>query len=156
MLETGQTVADFTLEDHTGSPVRWADLRGKPVVFFFYPKANTPGCTTEACAFRDLRSEFDALGVQVFGISADSVKAQSGFAKKYELTMPLLADPDKVVLTPWGVWGEKKNYGKTYMGIKRTTFLFDAEGRVASVWENVRVKGHAEKVLDAARELVGA
>ncbi|MCB9679163.1 MAG: thioredoxin-dependent thiol peroxidase [Alphaproteobacteria bacterium] len=156
MLTVGQTVDDFTLQDAAGNPVQWSALRGHPVVVFFYPKADTPGCTTEACAFRDLGAEFAALGVAVYGASADSVKRQAGFTAKYGLTMPLLADPEHVVLEPWGVWAEKKNYGKTYMGIKRTTFLFDADGKVAQVWENVKVKGHAEKVLDAARELVGA
>lgn len=155
MLEAGQTVEDFTLEDHESTPVAWTDLRGSPVVFFFYPKANTPGCTKEACAFRDLRPEFEKLGVKVFGISADTVKRQSNFVKKYDLTMPLLSDPEHVVLEPWGVWAEKKNYGRTYMGIKRTTILFDADGTVVQVWENVRVKGHAEKVLEAARAHVG-
>ena len=155
MLAAGQTVEDFTLSDHEDTSVTWSDLRGSPVVFFFYPKANTPGCTKEACAFRDLRPEFEALGVKVFGISADTVKRQSNFVKKYDLTMPLLADPDHVVLEPWGVWAEKKNYGRTYMGIKRTTILFDADGTVVQVWENVRVKDHADKVLEAARAHVG-
>ena len=156
MLTAGDTVADFTLNDHLGQPVRWADLRGTPVVFFFYPKANTPGCTTEACGFRDLGHAFDALGVRVFGISADTEQRQSNFATKYELTMPLLADPEHVVLEPWGVWAEKKNYGRTYMGIKRTTVLFDADGVVAKVWEKVRVKAHAEAVLAEAKALVGS
>lgn len=154
MLEPGQTVEDFTLQDHESHAVTWSELRGSPVVLFFYPKANTPGCTKEACAFRDLRPEFEALGVLTFGISADSIKRQSNFVEKYDLTMPLLSDPDHVVLEPWGVWAEKKNYGRTYMGIKRTTILFDAEGSVVQVWENVRVKGHAEKVLEAARKHV--
>ena len=151
MLAPGDTVADFTLHDHQGRPVSWSGFRGRPVVFFFYPKANTPGCTTEACAFRDLAADFEAAGVAVVGISADSVKSQANFATKYDLTMPLLADPDHVVLEPWGVWGEKKNYGKTYQGIHRTTVWFDAAGVVVRVWENVRVKGHAEAVLEAVR-----
>lgn len=156
MLEPGQTVADFTLTNHLGEPVAWSSFRGRPVVFFFYPKADTPGCTKEACAFRDLRAAFDAIGVAVVGVSADSVKRQAGFATKYELTMPLLADPDHAILAPWGIWAEKKNYGKTYMGIVRTTVLFDAEGAVARVWSNVKVNGHAEAVLDAAKALAGA
>lgn len=151
MLAPGDTVADFTLHDHQGQPVTWSALRGKPVVFFFYPKANTPGCTTEACAFRDLAGDFESAGVAVFGISADSVKSQANFATKYDLTMPLLSDPEHVVLEPWGIWGEKKNYGKTYQGIHRTTVWFDAAGTVVQVWNNVRVKGHAEAVLEAVR-----
>ena len=155
MLEPGQTVDDFTLSDHTGAPVRWSEVP-KPAVIFFYPKANTPGCTTESIAFRDLYEDFRALGVAVFGASADTVKRQSNFVAKHQLATPLLADPEHLILQPWGIWAEKKNYGRTYMGIKRTTVLFGADGRVAQVWENVRVKGHADKVLQAARELVGA
>jgi peroxiredoxin Q/BCP len=153
MLEVGSSVADFTLQDQTGQPVSWSSFRGKPVVFFFYPKADTPGCTKEACAFRDLRADFDALGVAVVGVSADSVKRQAGFVAKYGLTMPLLADPEQVILAPWGIWAEKKNYGRTYFGIVRSTVLFDAAGKVAQTWSNVKVDGHAQKVLEAARAL---
>lgn len=148
MLEPGDKPKDFTLKDQDGHDVRWSDLRGRPVVVFFYPKASTPGCTKEACAFRDHREAFDQRGVRILGVSADSVKAQASFHDKYELTMPLLADPDHVILEPWGVWGEKKNYGRTYMGIKRSTFLFDAEGALLHVWPSVRVAGHVEKVLE--------
>jgi peroxiredoxin Q/BCP len=150
MIAAGDTVDDFTLTDHEDRPVRWADLRGRPVVFFFYPKANTPGCTKEACAFRDLSGAFAELGVDVYGISADTVKRQANFVSKYDLTMPLLADTEREVIEKWGVWQEKKNYGRTYMGIVRTTVLFDAEGQVVQVWSPVRVKGHAEAVLEAA------
>lgn len=153
MLDVGDTVSDFTLTDDHGNEVQWSDLRGKPVVFFFYPKASTPGCTKEACAFRDLRSDFESRGVAVYGVSADSVKRQSNFREKYELTMPLLADTEKTIIEPWGVWQEKKNYGRTYMGIVRSTFLFDADGAVAHVWPKVRVKGHAEAVLAKVDEL---
>ncbi|MCB9669726.1 MAG: thioredoxin-dependent thiol peroxidase [Alphaproteobacteria bacterium] len=154
MIAPGDTVADFTLTDQSGAEVTWGALRGSPAVFFFYPKASTPGCTTEACAFRDLAPEFAALGVNVFGISADSVKRQAGFATKYDLTMPLLADEQRQVIEAWGVWQEKKNYGKTYMGIVRSTVLFDADGKVAEVWSPVRVKGHADAVLARAKQLV--
>ena len=155
MLEPGATPDDFTLQDHAGQDVRWVDFRGHPVVVFFYPKASTPGCTKEACAFRDHGPAFAERGVKVLGISADSVTAQERFHSKYELTMPLLSDPDKTVLEAWGVWGEKKNYGRTYMGIHRSTFLFDAEGRLVHVWPKVRVKGHVEQVLETidAQEL---
>ena len=153
MLSIGDTPADFTLTDDRGNEVEWSSLRGSPVVVFAYPKANTPGCTKEACAFRDLSAELGALGVRVFGISADSVKAQGSFRDRHGLNMPLLSDPDRVVLEPWGIWGEKKNYGRTYMGILRSTFLFDADGTVAHVWPKVRVNGHVDAVLDKAREL---
>lgn len=155
MLTEGDVPADFTLPDHTGQLVRWADLRGAPVVVFFYPKASTPGCTQEACAFRDLASEFAALGVRVLGMSADTVARQANFASKQGLSYPLLADPDRVVLDAWGVWGEKQMYGKTFEGIVRSTFLFDADGKVERAWPKVKVKGHVDEVLAAARESFG-
>ena len=155
MLDVGNKATDFVLKDHTGADVAWADLRGRPVVVFAYPKANTPGCTKEACHFRDLQSAFDAVGVSVLGISADSVRAQGNFSAKHTLSMPLLSDPERTVLEAWGIWGEKKNYGRTYMGIIRSTFLFDPEGKVAHVWPKVRVKGHVDAVLEKTRELAG-
>ena len=153
MLDVGDEAPGFTLKDQDGNEVSWSDYRGKPVVVFFYPKANTPGCTKEACAFRDLKPEFDKRGVALLGMSADSVKRQSNFREKYDLTMPLLSDPDHEVLEPWGVWAEKKNYGRTYMGIVRTTFIFDADGVVQHRWKNLRVKGHADRVLAKVDEL---
>ena len=155
MIEPGTSPAPFTLTDHNGNDVAWDSFRGSPAVFFFYPKASTPGCTKEACAFRDLADEFAKLGVAVVGVSADSVKRQSNFATKYELSMPLLADPEHAILEPWGIWQEKKNYGRTYMGIVRSTFLFDGEGVLRHVWPKVRVAGHAEAVLAKAGELFG-
>ncbi|MCA9712344.1 MAG: thioredoxin-dependent thiol peroxidase [Myxococcales bacterium] len=154
MLAIGDQPDDFTLQDQEGRDVRWSSLRGHPVAVFFYPKASTPGCTTEACDFRDLEGELAALGVRVLGISADSVTAQARFAGKHGLAYPLLSDPDHVVLGPWGVWGEKKLYGRVFEGIRRTTFLFDVQGRVVAVWTNVKVKGHADAVLASARELL--
>jgi peroxiredoxin Q/BCP len=154
-VEAGFRPDDFTLTDDAGNLVTWSGLRGAPVVVFFYPRANTPGCTTESIAFSRLEPEFRAIGVRVIGASADSVKAQCSFKEKHALTVPLLSDPDKVVLTAWGVWGEKTLYGKTSMGIKRTTFLFDADGALVHVWNSVKVDGHAEKVLERARALVG-
>ena len=145
----------FTLVDQDGREVAWSDFRGKPVVVFFYPKANTPGCTKEACSFRDHRQAFEERGVQVLGISADSVKSQANFHSRYELTMPLLSDPERTVLEPWGVWGEKKNYGRTYMGIHRSTFLFDADGTLLHVWPKVRIEGHVTQVLDKIDETLG-
>jgi peroxiredoxin Q/BCP len=153
MIDVGTTPEPFELLDQDGNSVRSDELRGRPFVLFFYPKASTPGCTTEACAFRDLKGEFDAAGVAVYGISADTVRRQAGFAAKYELNMPLLADPERAVIEAWGVWQEKKNYGKTYMGIVRSTVLVDAEGKVAMVWSPVKVKGHAEAVLATAKQL---
>lgn len=155
MLDVGDTPEDFTLSDDRGNEVVWSGLRGRPVVIFFYPKASTPGCTTEACAFRDLAAEFERRGVAVFGASGDSVKRQSNFRDKHELTMPLLSDPDHMILEPWGVWAEKKNYGRTYMGIVRSTFVFDAQGTVRARWANLRVKGHADAVLTKVDELFG-
>ena len=156
MLNVGDPVDSFHLTAHDGTEVRWEDLRGQPVVFFFYPKANTPGCTKEACAFRDLKGEFESRGVKVYGVSADSLKRQQNFASKYDLTMPLLSDPDHLILKPWGVWGEKKLYGKVYEGIIRSTFLFDKEGVLRHVWPKVKVKGHAEDVLARVDDLFGA
>jgi thioredoxin-dependent peroxiredoxin len=152
MLKIGDTVAEFTLPHQQGRPVSWSSLRGKPVVVFFYPKADTPGCTKEACGFRDMATEFGAAGAAVIGVSADSEKRQAAFSDKYDLNMPLLADPDHVILKPWGIWGEKKMYGKTSEGIIRTTVLFDGEGRVAEIWSPVRVDGHVDMVLRRVRE----
>lgn len=154
MIEVGAKVDAFEIQDHQGNPVSWASFRGKPVVFFFYPKASTPGCTKEACAFTELGNAFSDAGIQVVGISADSVKRQSNFATKYGLTMPLLADTEMEVIKGWGAWGEKKMYGKTYEGIIRSTFLFDADGTLVHVWPKVRVKGHAEEVLETATRML--
>lgn len=155
MLEVGDRPRDFALMNDRGEEVRWADLRGKPVVIFFYPKASTPGCTTEACDFRDLGEAFASRGVAVFGASADTVKRQANFRDKQALNMPLLADPERLILEPWGIWAEKKNYGKTYMGIVRSTFVFDGQGALAHKWTGVRVKGHADEVLAKVDELFG-
>ena len=155
MLNVGDIPESFELPNQNGDTVSWDALRGAPVVVFAYPKANTPGCTTEACTFRDLGTEFNALGAKVLGISADTVKRQSNFAAKYSLPMALLADTERTVLEAWGIWAEKKNYGRTYMGIVRSTFLFDADGRLVQKWEKVRVKGHVDAVLEAVRDHVG-
>ncbi|MCB9689994.1 MAG: peroxiredoxin [Alphaproteobacteria bacterium] len=149
MLDVGEKPADFELQDQQGNTVAWSSLRGRKVVFFFYPKADTPGCTKEACAFRDLRAAFEAKGVAVYGVSGDSVKRQSSFDTKYGLGLPLLADPDRSLLEAWGVLGEKKMYGKTVKGIIRSTFLFDEDGAVVKRWSPVKVDGHADAVLAA-------
>jgi thioredoxin-dependent peroxiredoxin len=153
MIAVGDVPADFTLSDHQDRPVAWSSLRGRPVVVFFYPRADTPGCTTEACAFRDLNAELSAAGATVIGMSGDTVPKQAAFAEKYGLTYPLLADPERAVLTPWGVYGQKMMYGKPVMGIIRTTVLFDAAGRVVHVWSPVKVDGHADQVLARVRQL---
>ena len=149
MLDVGDVPADFELQDQAGNPVRWADHRGRPVVVFFYPRADTPGCTKEACAFRDLSAAFAAKGAAVLGVSGDTVKKQASFHAKYGLTYPLLADPERKILEAWGVYGEKKMYGKPVMGIVRSTFLFDADGRVSRRWSPVKVDGHVDAVLAA-------
>ena len=152
MLEVGDKPQDFTLDSDDGQ-VHWASLRGKPVVVFFYPRANTPGCTTEAIGFTERYAEFAARGVEVLGGSADSVAKQCKFRDKHGLGVRLLSDPEHTVLEPWGVWGEKTLYGRKSMGIIRTTLLFDAQGTLVHRWNKVRVKGHVDKVFDKASEL---
>jgi peroxiredoxin Q/BCP len=152
MLAVGDTVPEFTLLDQHGKEVKWSSFRGKPVVVFFYPKADTPGCTREACDYRDARDIFKKAGAQVVGVSADAPKRQAAFADKYDLPMPLLSDPDHVVLEPWGVWGDKTSYGQTRKGIIRTTVLFDAKGKVAHVWSPVKVDGHVDKVIERIQQ----
>ena len=125
------------------------DLKGKPTVLYCYPKDNTPGCTTEACDFRDNWHRVEAAGAQVYGISPDSVQKHKNFIEKYELPFPLLVDEEHELLEKLGAWGEKKNYGRVYQGVIRSTFLFDATGKLIEAWRNVRVKGHVDKVLSA-------
>lgn len=153
MLSVGTHPPEFTLLDQQEQTVAWSSLRGRPVVVFCYPKANTPGCTQEACEFRDLAAAFGALGVAVVGLSADAPKAQKRFADKHQLVYPLLSDPDHVVLSAWGVWGSKKLYGRVFDGIIRTTVLFGADGEVLQVWSPVKLKGHVDAVLAAAQAL---
>lgn len=154
MLEVGHKPADFTLPTDDGE-LSWSSLRGKPVVLFFYPRADTPGCTTESIDFTQRYGDFQALGVEVIGGSADSVKAQCKFRDKHGLGVRLLSDPDHVILEPWGVWGEKTLYGRKSMGIIRTTLVFDADGVLVHRWNRVRVKGHVDKVYDKVAELFG-
>ncbi|SPF76143.1 Putative peroxiredoxin bcp [Aliiroseovarius pelagivivens] len=155
MPAIGDVAPDFTLPQDGGAPITLSELAGSPVVLFFYPKDNTPGCTTEALDFTALRSEFQALGVQVLGVSKDSLKKHENFRAKHALGISLLSDAEGDVCERYGTWGEKKNYGRTYMGITRTTFLIGADGRIAQVWEKVKVKDHAQTVLEAARDLAG-
>lgn len=152
-LAPGNPAPDFTLPADDGNPVSLADFRGRKLVLFFYPKAATPGCTLEANDFNRLRPNFEAAGVAVIGVSADPVKKNAGFRKKQCLDFPLLSDETQDMLRAYGVWGEKSMYGKTYMGIERTTVLVAPDGTIAQVWPKVKVAGHAEEVLEAARAI---
>ena len=152
MLSEGMMAPDFTLAADGGDQVSLADLRGKSVVLYFYPKDDTPGCTSEACDFRDDYSEITAAGAVVVGISPDSVQSHDRFKLKYSLPFYLLSDPDHQVAELYGVWGEKKMFGRTYMGIIRSTFVIDPEGKIIKVFRKVRVKGHSQKVLAALSE----
>jgi peroxiredoxin Q/BCP len=147
MLAEGTVAPDFTLPSDGGSEVTLSDYRGKKVVLYFYPKDNTPGCTTEACNFRDDYSQIVAAGAVVLGVSPDSVKSHDGFKLKLNLPFALLSDPGHEVAELYGAWGEKKMYGRTYMGILRSTFVIDEEGTIIKVFPKVRVKDHSEEVL---------
>ena len=151
MLKEGSKAPAFKLPSHQGGTVALRDLKGRWVVIYFYPRDNTPGCTTEAQDFRDAAKELDELGAVVLGVSKDSLKSHEGFAAKHELPFALLSDPDGTTIDQYGAWGEKKLYGKTSMGIVRTTVLIDPEGRVLKVFAKVRVNGHVAAVLDALR-----
>jgi thioredoxin-dependent peroxiredoxin len=153
MVSEGEQAPDFTLPDQDGNNVTLSDLRGRPVVLYFYPKADTPGCTTQACGIRDHRGDYEQAGAKVLGVSPDTVTAIRKFAEKYTLDFELLADEDHAVAELYGVWGEKKMYGKTYMGVQRATFVIDPEGKVANVFPKVSPKTHDEVVLEALREL---
>uniref|UniRef100_E6VM17 thioredoxin-dependent peroxiredoxin n=1 Tax=Rhodopseudomonas palustris (strain DX-1) TaxID=652103 RepID=E6VM17_RHOPX len=152
-LSEGSLAPAFTLPRDGGGEISLADFAGRKLVLFFYPKANTPGCTREAIDFTRLAADFDACGTAVLGVSADTVKAQDSFRDKHRLATPLLSDPTHAMLTAYRAWGEKSLYGRTFEGIIRTTVLIDAEGRVARVWRKVKVDGHADQVLAAAQSL---
>lgn len=147
MLEIDNRMPDFSAADQNGDIVKSADLIGKKTVVYFYPKANTPGCTAEACSLRDNYERFLALGYNVIGISKDSVKAQKNFSDKYALPFPLLADTDALIIKAFGAWGEKKLYGKTYEGILRKTFIFNENGILEEIIDKVNTKNHAEQIL---------
>ncbi|MCW5938869.1 MAG: thioredoxin-dependent thiol peroxidase [Fimbriimonadaceae bacterium] len=146
-IAAGETFPDFSLVDQDGATHTLESLRGSSTIVYFYPKDDTSGCTTEACEFRDLVPRF--AGAKVFGVSPDSAKSHKKFADKFGLNFPLLADTEKELATAAGVWVEKTLYGKKYMGVERTTFLLDADGRITKVWEKVKPAGHAEAVLAA-------
>ena len=150
----GDTLPDIALETPDGGSVRPSDFHGRKLVVFFYPKDATPGCTTENQDFSALKAEFDQAGVALLGVSKDPPKKHQSFIGKYGLTAPLASDSEESGLSDaLGIWTEKKNYGRTYMGMVRTTYLVDAEGVIARIWQKVKVKGHAAEVLDAAKAL---
>jgi peroxiredoxin Q/BCP len=153
MLSAGKKAPAFSLPADDGSTVALKDLKGRPVVLYFYPKDDTSGCTTEACEFRDNWKAVQRAGAVVLGVSPDGIASHQRFRAKYQLPFPLLADTDHAVAEAYGAWGEKSMYGRKYHGILRTTFLIDAEGTVARVFEKVKPKGHAAEVLAALEEL---
>lgn len=145
-LEPGDTAPDFTLTSHEGSPTTLSDLRGGKVVLYFYPQASTPGCTTQACDFRDSIASLRGAGYEVLGISPDGVEKLKTFAEQEHLPFPLLSDPDHAVAEAYGAWGEKKNYGKVYQGLIRTTLVLDEQGAVARAQYNVKATGHVARL----------
>jgi thioredoxin-dependent peroxiredoxin len=149
MIREGEPAPDFTLESDAGEKVTLSALRGKPVVLYFYPRDDTPGCTTQACGIRDAYDEFEQAGAVVLGVSPDSVGKHVKFKNKYELPFTLLADPEHELAELYGVWGQRKFMGKSYMGVGRTTFVIDADGVVTKVMENVKPATHADDVLAA-------
>jgi thioredoxin-dependent peroxiredoxin len=147
VVEEGDAAPDFTLESDEGAEISLSSLRGKPVVLYFYPKDNTSGCTTQACGIRDAWSEFEAAGAVVLGVSPDGVASHQRFKGDYDLPFTLLADPDHKAAEAYGVWQQKSRYGRTYMGIVRSTFVIDAEGKVVKAMRNVQPATHADDVL---------
>lgn len=156
MIGAGTPCPDFSLPDDRGETIALSNLKGRPFVLYFYPKDDTSGCTVEANDFSRLGPDFAQAGVAVFGVSPDGVTSHGKFRDKHALTVPLLSDESKALVTAFGVWVEKSMYGKIYMGVERATALVDAEARVARVWPKVKVPGHAAEVLEAARALAGA
>ena len=152
-LVEGAVAPSFSLPRDGGGTVSLADRAGKKLVLFFYPRADTPGCTREAIDFTRLQSAFADEGAEVLGISADPVKAQESFSAKHQLSVPLISDEEHEMLETYGAWGEKSMYGRIFMGIIRTTVLIGADGRIARIWRNVRVDGHADEVLEAVRAM---
>lgn len=153
LIEPGRKAPAFTLTDQDGRVHTLAEYAGRPVVLYFYPKDDTPGCTAETCDFRDTLPQFKASKAVVLGASILDEKSKAKFARKHQVNFPLLADPDHEVADAYGVWQEKMRYGRTYMGIVRTTYLIGADGKVARRWDKVNVEGHADDVLAAVKEL---
>jgi thioredoxin-dependent peroxiredoxin len=156
LLNEGDKAPDFALPDQNGNEVKLSELRGETVVLYFYPKADTPGCTTQACSVRDRRADYEAAGARVIGISPDEVTAIDKFAGKYDLDFTLLADADHAVAEAYGVWGEKSMYGRKYMGVARATFIIGPDGKIAKVFPKVSPKEHDDLVLTALGELAAA
>ncbi len=152
-VQEGRKAPDFTLSDDSGSKVKLSSLRGKPVVLYFYPRDDTPGCTKEACGFRDAKAKLAKAGATVLGVSPDSVESHVKFRDKFQLNFPLLADPNHKVAERYGAWREKTRFGKTSMGIQRSTFIIDADGVVRKMWKSVKADGHDAQVLKALGEL---
>ena len=153
MLSQGDTAPDFELEGDGGAVIRLGDLKGKPVVIYFYPKDDTSGCTREAIAFTELNASFSSLGGKIIGISPDTAARHDKFKAKHKLNIQLAADTEKTTARDYGVCVKKSMYGRNYMGVERSTFLIDAEGKIARIWRKVRVAGHAEEVLEAVQLL---
>jgi peroxiredoxin Q/BCP len=151
--QQGDKAPDFEMPASGGRTVSLAAMRGKPFVLYFYPKADTPGCTKEACAFQEALPQLGKIGLEVIGVSRDAMTPIEKFAEKYQLTFPLASDAAGAVSEAYGTWGEKSNYGKKYMGMDRATFLIDAQGKIARVWRKVKVDGHAAAVMEAAKAL---
>ncbi|HXR61338.1 MAG TPA: thioredoxin-dependent thiol peroxidase [Solirubrobacterales bacterium] len=156
MLKPGDMAPAFTLPDQNGDLVKLSDLKDQTLVLFFYPRADTPGCTTQACGVRDRRADYEKAGARVIGISPDEVKAIDKFAGKYDLDFTLLADADHSVAEAYGIWVEKSMYGKKYMGVQRATFIVDPDGKIAKVFPKVSPKNHDDVVLKALGELAAA
>jgi peroxiredoxin Q/BCP len=153
VIDAGQPAPEFTLPDQNGREVALKEFRGSPLVLYFYPKDDTPGCTTEACAFRDARAAYEEAGARVVGVSPDGVTSHLKFAGKYQLPFTLLADTDRAVCRAYGVWQEKTMYGKTSMGVVRSTFVIDGRGVVRHVFPKVKVDGHSDAVLGVLKSL---
>lgn len=152
MMQVGKLAPNFTLKNEAGEDVRLSDFTGKKVVLYFYPKDMTPGCTTEACEFRDAHENFSGLDTVILGISTDSLERHKKFIDKYDLPFLLLVDEEHEIAEKYGVWKLKKNFGKEYMGIERSTFIIDKEGNLVKEWRKVRVKGHVEEALTYVKE----
>jgi thioredoxin-dependent peroxiredoxin len=153
MLEVGQPAPPFALESDSGETISLDQLRGHPVVVYFYPKDDTPGCTRQACGIRDTWAEFERIGARVIGVSPQDAESHRAFKQKYELPFPLLADTDHAMADAYGVWVEQKNYGKTYMGIERSTFVIDSDGNLAAIKRRVKPDAHTEWVLREVEKL---
>ena len=151
-LKVGQKAPDFTVTNDAGQKVKLSDFKGKKIVLYFYPKDDTPGCTKEACAFRDGLDKIKSRGAMVLGVSTDSVESHKKFKGKYDLNFPLLADTDKKIVEAYGTWKEKSMYGRKYMGIERTTFIIDAQGKITHIFPKVKVGEHYGEVLEALEE----